>query len=120
MIKFRELITHPGTTLLGGRDAKSNELLISQVEKEEEVFHTVAPGSPFVNIKGEAKKGDIREAAIFCAIYSKDWKKNRQDVRVNRFKGKDIFKKKGMKIGTYGVKKSKTIKVKKEWIENWQ
>jgi len=120
MGSFREYITLNGTTVLAGRDAKNNEELIKQVGKNEEVFHTVAAGSPFVNIKGKSKKGDIKEAVIFCARFSRDWKKNKDDVKVHRFKGKDIFKKKDMKLGTFGVKKYKIIKVKKEWIENWQ
>ncbi|GBE19914.1 MAG TPA: DUF814 domain-containing protein [Candidatus Pacearchaeota archaeon] len=116
-IKFRELTTKAGTTILAGKDEKSNEKLVAQVEKNEEVFHTAAPGSPFVNIKGKAKRGDIKEASIFCAKYSRDWKKNKSDVIIHRFKGKDIYKKKGMKIGTFGVKKVKIIKVKKKDIE---
>ena len=115
-MKFRELITKAGTRILAGKDEKSNEKLVAQVEKDEEVFHTAAPGSPFVNIKGKVKKGDIKEAAVFCAKYSRDWKKNKSDVIIHRFKGKDIYKGKGMKVGTFGVKKLKQIKVKKKDI----
>ena len=116
--KFRELTTKVGTVVLAGKDAKSNEALINQVEDNEEVFHTAAPGSPFVNIKGKAKKSDIEEAATFCAKYSREWKKNKSDVIIHRFKGKDIHKRKGMKLGTFGVKTFKIIKVKKKDIEN--
>ena len=117
-IKFRELITKSGTRILAGKDEKSNEKLVAQIEKNEEVFHTASPGSPFVNIKGKAEKSDIKEAAVFCAKYSREWKKNKKDVIVHQFKGKDIYKKKGMKIGTFGVKKVKIIKVKKKDIQN--
>lgn len=119
MAKFREFITKNGTLLLAGKNAKNNEELISQVELDEEVFHTAARGSPFVNIKGKAKKQDIMEAAVFCAKYSQDWKKNKKDVIVHMFKGKDVFKEKRMELGTFGVKKFKIIKVKKEYIEKW-
>jgi len=119
MPRFREFITKNGTTVLAGKNAKNNEELISQVETNEEVFHTEMPGSPFVNIKGKPKKGDIMEAAIFCARFSKDWKKNKGDVIIHRFNGKDICKEKGMKLGTFGVKKVKRIKIKKEEIEKW-
>lgn len=121
-IKFRELITKSGTRVLAGRDEKSNERLVAQVEKDEEVFHTASPGSPFVNIKikGKPKLGDIKEVAVFCAKYSREWKKNKSDVIVHQFKGKDIYKKKGMKIGTFGVKKVKIIKVKKNEILNFE
>ncbi len=113
------MLTDRGTIIFGGKSAKNNEELIKQVEKNEEVFHTDAPGSPFVNIKGKAKKGDIKDAAIFCAAYSKDWKKNKKDVIVHRFKGEDIYKTREMKIGTFGVKKIKKIKVKKEDIQEF-
>ena len=119
MARFREHITRNGTEVLAGRNAKNNEELINQIEKEEEVFHTTSAGSPFVNIKEKAKKGDIKEAAIFCARFSREWKKNKKDVEVHRFKGKDIYKEKGMKLGTFGIKKFKTIKIKKEEIKNW-
>ena len=115
-MKLREFITKSGIRILAGKDEKTNEELIAQVEKDGEVFHTETPGSPFVNIKGKPKKEDIKIAAIFCARYSRDWKKNKRDVIVHRFKGKDIYKSKEMKTGTFGVKKFSTIKVKKEDI----
>ena len=114
---FRKLITENETSILAGRDAKNNEELIAQVKPDEEVFHTAAVGSPFVNIKGKPKRGDIEEAAIFCAKYSKDWKTNQSDVIIHRFLGKDIYKTKDMNLGTFGVKKRKVIKVKKELIK---
>lgn len=116
---FREIITDRGTMIFCGKSAPNNEELIKQVRKNEEVFHTATPGSGFVNIKGRARKGDIKDAAIFCAAYSKDWKKNKGNVVVHRFKGKDVCKKAGMKIGTFGVKKIKKIKVKKEEIQEF-
>ncbi len=56
-MKFREFITDRGTMIFAGRNAENNEELVKQVGKNEEVFHTDARGSPFVNIKGRAKKG---------------------------------------------------------------
>lgn len=55
-MKFREIKTKSGTIILAGRDERNNEELVSQIEKEEEVFHTAKPGSPFVNIKGKPKR----------------------------------------------------------------
>jgi predicted ribosome quality control (RQC) complex YloA/Tae2 family protein len=118
-MNFRKLTTERKTIILGGKSAINNEELVEQIKKEEEVFHTAKPGSPFVNIKGKAKKGDIKDAAIFCASYSKDWKKNKSDVIIHRFKGKDIYKTKSMKKGTFGVKKIKKIKIKKKDIEKF-
>ncbi len=118
MVKFREFTTSSGKLVLGGKSAENNEQLIEQIELEEIVLHTKAPGSPFVNIKDkEASKKDIREAAIFCARYSQDWRDNKKDVVVHYFKGKDVNKEKGMKLGTFGVKKVKEISIKKKEIE---
>ena len=117
---FRELITENGTLILAGKNDESNESLIKQAGGNEEVFHTKEAGSPFVNIKGKPKIGDMKTAALFCAKFSRDWKKNKKDVLIHQFKGKDIFKERGMKIGTFGIKKFKVIKVKKSEIEKWQ
>ncbi len=115
-VKFREYKTSSGKLVLGGKSAESNEELVEQVGENEIVLHTSLPGSPFVNIKsasGEVGKEDIREAGIFCARYSQDWRDNKKNVLVHVFLGKDIFKDKKMKAGTFGVKKFKEIVVKK-------
>jgi predicted ribosome quality control (RQC) complex YloA/Tae2 family protein len=116
-MKFREMTTSSGKLVLAGRNAKNNEELIKQIESNEDVFHTAKPGSPFVNIKGRSNAKDRKEAAIFCAKHSQDWRDNKKDVIVHHFKGKDIHKNKLMKLGTFGVRKKKLVKVKKEWIE---
>ncbi|MFA4960584.1 MAG: NFACT RNA binding domain-containing protein [Candidatus Pacearchaeota archaeon] len=116
MVKFRNFITSSGKIVFGGKSAENNEELIKQVKPNEVVLHTAMPGSPFVNIKGEVAKKDIKDAAIFCAKYSQDWRDNKKDVLVHIFNGTDIFKDKKMKIGTFGVKKFNTVKVKKEDI----
>ena len=120
MLLFRRFITSSGKLVLAGKDAKSNEELISGVGKNEEVFHTVAPGSPFVNIKAtRTNKKDRLESAIFCASKSQDWRDNQSIVKIHRFKGRDIYKGKGMKIGTFGIKKKKTISVGKIQIRRF-
>ena len=119
-MNLRTHISKQGTLFLAGRTDNNNEELISQVKPSEEVFHTKAAGSPFVNIKGLPKIGDIKEAAILCARYSRDWKKNKTDIVIHQFKGKDISKSKLMKTGTFGVKNIKIIKVKKEDIESFK
>jgi predicted ribosome quality control (RQC) complex YloA/Tae2 family protein len=120
-MKFREFITSSGKKVIGGKSAENNEELIEQILPGEYVLHTVKPGSPFVNIKAderETTKEDLKEAAIFCARYSQDWRDNKKDVLVHVFKGRDIYKEKSMKLGTFGVKNFKEIKVKKEDITN--
>ena len=120
---FRKALTSSGKVMLAGKNAEQNEQIIKQVELGEFVLHTKKPGSPFVNIKGKANKEDIKEAALFCAKYSQAWKKAKvkpEKVEIHVFLGKDIFKNKLMKTGTFGVKKLKKIILKKEDIEKWQ
>lgn len=115
-MNFRTHISKQGTLFLAGRTDSNNEELVTQVKPKEEVFHTKASGSPFVNIKGIPKFGDIKEAAIMCARYSRDWKKNKSNITIHRFLGRDMHKSKIMKTGTFGVKNAKTIKIKKDNI----
>jgi len=123
LVKFREYKTSAGKLVLAGKSAESNEELVEQVGENEIVLHTVEPGSPFVNIKadsGEVTKEDIREAGVFCARYSQDWRDNKGKIKVHVFLGKDIYKQKKMKSGTFGVKKFKEIVVKKIDIESFK
>ncbi len=118
-MKPRELKLSSGKIVICGRNAETNEDVVKQAGTGETIVHTKAPGSPFCNIKGEATKKDTEEAAILCARHSKDWKKNKSDVEIHVFRGKDIFKEEGMKTGTFGVKKAKSIIAKKEDIERF-
>jgi predicted ribosome quality control (RQC) complex YloA/Tae2 family protein len=114
MINFREFTTSSKKQVLAGKSAQNNEDLIAQVEPTEDVFHTEAPGSSFVNIKStKTNKVDRYEAATFCAAFSQTFRDNQNDTIVHHFKGSDITKSKLMKLGTFKVKKFKTIKVKK-------
>ncbi len=115
-VNFRKYCTISGKTILAGKNAEQNELIVAQSANNEIVLHTKAPGSPFCNIKGKATKSDIKETALFCAAFSRAWKQNKGDVEVHIFKGKDIFKEADMKTGTFGVKRAKSMIVKKEEI----
>jgi len=119
-VKFRQAFTSSGRVMLAGKDAEQNEALVWQAESGETMLHTRATGSPFVNIKGKKKASvkDIKEAAVFCAKYSRDWKKNHGDVEIHVFLKKDIFKEKGMNLGTFGVKKFKKMIIKKKILKD--
>lgn len=122
-MKFREFFTSSGKKVFGGKSSENNEELISQIEKENYVLHTKEKGSPFCEIKsvdGKVSKKDLYDAGIFCAKFSQDWKKNKGDVIVHIFKGKDIFKERNMKEGTFGVEKFKEIKIRKEDIKKFE
>jgi len=119
-MKFREFITSSGKKILAGKDAESNEEVVKGfIGKSNVLLHTAKPGSPFCVIAEtlNTSKKDIKEAAIFCASKSQDWRDNKNDVAVHVFSGKDTYKRKGMKAGMFGVKKFKVIKVKKKEIE---
>jgi len=117
-MKFREFTTSSGAKIILGKDAKSNDELMKKFEgKENTIIHTVSPGSPFCVIDDlKPSREDINLSGAYCARYSQDWRDNKRDVKVNIFTGKDVNKKRGMKIGTWKVKKSKTKTIKKKDI----
>lgn len=117
-MNFRKFCTTSGKTVLAGKNAEQNELIVAQSKDSEVVLHTKDPGSPFCNIKGKATPKDIKETAIFCASHSQKWKKSKKktDIEVHIFRGRDIFKDSTMKTGTFGVKRAKAVKVKKKDI----
>jgi len=118
-MKFREKTLESGTKILLGRNAESNDELIREFEgKENIIIHTIAPGSPFcVIVNDKPSQKDINLSGAYCARYSQDWRDNKKDVKVSIFTGNDINKKKGMKIGTWKVKKSKIKIIRKGEIE---
>lgn len=118
-MKFREYILESGVKILLGKNEKNNdELMEVYKDKSNTILHTVAPGSPFCVIESEKPKvKEIKEAAVVCASKSQDWRDNKTDIKVHVFKGKDAKKRKGMKTGTWTVRNTKTIKVKKQDIE---
>lgn len=117
-MKFREIILKSGVKFILGKDEDSNDELMKKFKgKANTIIHTQAPGSPFGVIdKINPLKVDINLSGSIVARYSQDWRDNKKDVKVNVFTGKDIYKLKSMPTGTFGVKKSKTIIIKKEDI----
>jgi predicted ribosome quality control (RQC) complex YloA/Tae2 family protein len=88
--KFRWFISSDGYLVIGGRDATSNEIVIKKhTDKNDLVFHTELPGSPFVIIKNSDKniaedtslksipEQTIKESAEFCASFSRAWRSGR-------------------------------------------
>jgi predicted ribosome quality control (RQC) complex YloA/Tae2 family protein len=117
-MNFREFTTKTGKKIFLGKSAEQNEVLMKDyISKDNIILHTEKPGSPFAVILGlNPSKEDIKETATFCALKSKDWRDNKKDVIVNVFSGKDVYKNKSMPEGTFGVKKSQKLKIKKEDI----
>ncbi len=112
MVNFRKFVTTSGIEIFGGRNAENNDKLVWEASHNDILLHTSSPGSPFVNVGDSAKKKDIKEAAVFCAKFSQDWRDSKQDVVVNIFMRKDMLKDKRMKEGCWGVGKQYQIRVK--------
>ena len=120
-MNFREFTTSSGKKVISGKSAEQNEELVKQfIGKDNKLLHSAKPGSPFCVIEDlKPDRKDLRETAIFCASKSQDWRDNKQDVIVHIFSGKEIFKRKSMKTGTFGVRKSKSIRIKRKDVENF-
>lgn len=119
--KFRWFFTSNGLLVIGGKSAEQNEETVPLAERGDIVLHTKLPGSPFCIIKSNGQKitdSDINEAAVFCASFSQQWKKNKKEVEIHIFSPEQIFKDIKTKKGTFTVVgKAKTIKAKLElWL----
>lgn len=112
MVNFRTFVTSSGLRVFGGRDAENNDKLVWDAHPNDVMLHTSAPGSPFVNVGDAAKKKDIKEAAVFCAKFSQEWRDSKRDVVVNVFVRKDMEKDKKAKAGSWAVSKQDRIIVK--------
>jgi predicted ribosome quality control (RQC) complex YloA/Tae2 family protein len=112
MVNFRTFVTSSGLRVFGGRDAENNDKLVWDAHPNDVMLHTSAPGSPFVNVGSEASKKDVKEAAVFCAKFSQDWRDSKRDVVVNIFLRKDMDKDKKAKAGSWVVKKQDKLRVK--------
>lgn len=116
MVNFREFVTSSGLRIFGGRNAENNDKLVWEAKPKDILLHASEPGSPFVNVKESPSKKNVKEASIFCAKYSQEWRSGKKDVIVNKFLRNDMNKSLRMKTGTWEVKKQENIRVKKEDI----
>lgn len=76
--KFRWFLSSENFLCIGGRDATTNEIVVKKhTDKNDLVFHTEMPGSPFFIIKADNKKPGkitLQEAAAATFTFSKAWK----------------------------------------------
>ncbi len=120
MANFRTYILSTGRKIVGGRSAENNDELVKSSKRNDTIFHTKEPGSPFVNAGENPSKKELKEAAIFCAKYSQIWRDRKADVIINVFKRSDMKKGIFMKTGTWKVKKSEVLKVKMADVEGFK
>ena len=95
--KFRWFISSDGLMVIGGRDATTNDIIVKKhVDKNDIIFHTELPGSPFVIIKNNGNKkipqNTIDEAAVFCASFSRSWRSGRTTAEVYHINPEQISK----------------------------
>jgi predicted ribosome quality control (RQC) complex YloA/Tae2 family protein len=75
--KFHYFLTSNSFLALGGKDAKSNEIIVKKhMEKSDLYFHADIAGAPSVVLKNgqKAPEEDLREAAQFAGCFSSAWK----------------------------------------------
>lgn len=106
--KYRWFLTASKKIVIGGKSATQNEELLKKTrDKDYIVMHTSSPGSPFAIILAEKKlvsATDLEETAVFTACFSQQWKQGKKKVQVDIFSLSQVYKLKGMKIGSWGVK----------------
>ncbi|MEK6872366.1 MAG: NFACT RNA binding domain-containing protein [Nanoarchaeota archaeon] len=115
--KYRWFFTSSGTLVVGGKSDEQNEIVFNHfLKKGYYVMHTSSPGSPFMIIQSDNPTSeDKEETAIFCACFSKQWKRlknEKEKVAVDIFRAEQLYKNRLMKKGSFGVNgEKKTIVV---------
>lgn len=93
---FRWMHTTEGFLVIGGRDAKQNEIIFTKrIEPTDIVLHADIAGAPLTVIKSEGREIRplaIREAAEFAAAYSSAWKAGLGGVDVYWIKPEQVSK----------------------------
>lgn len=74
--RYRWFITSEGHLAIGGRDATTNNIILSKhIEANDIVFHADLHGSPFFVLKGnESSTKSIQEVAQAVVLFSRAWK----------------------------------------------
>ncbi|MEM0332166.1 MAG: NFACT RNA binding domain-containing protein, partial [Archaeoglobaceae archaeon] len=115
--EYRWFITSDGFLVIGGRNAKMNEEIVSKhMESRDLFFHTQTPGAPVVILKRgqDAPESSIVEAAEFAATYSSLWKEGKHVGEVYYVTPEQV--KRAAKAGEYLPKGSFYITGKREYM----
>ncbi|MCC7574443.1 DUF814 domain-containing protein [Candidatus Woesearchaeota archaeon] len=95
--KYKWFVSSDDILVIGGKDSSSNEQVIKKhADPWNLVYHTEAPGSPFVVIKNdkdqEIPETTKEEAAIFTGTHTKAWELNMKSVDVFEVKPEQVTK----------------------------
>jgi hypothetical protein len=107
--KYKWFFTSTNKLVVGGKNSAQNDDLMKSIlssKKEFIIMHTHSPGSPFSVIISDISKvtdEDLKEAAIFTACFSKQWKSGKSKAEIDIFRTSQLAKAKNMKQGTWGV-----------------
>lgn len=112
--KYHWFFSSDNFLCIGGKDAVSNEIIVKRyAEKNELVFHTESPGSPFFIIKNpgnkEIPKTTLEETAQATASYSQTWKTNLSTEDVFYVKPEQLTKEFGVQKGMFIIRGEKNI-----------
>lgn len=95
---YRWFFTSTGALVVGGKNAKQNDKLVSEtlrLRKDYVIMHTASPGSPFcviVKERDKLKKEDLKECAIFTGCFSQDWKRGKKMSEIHIFRSMQLSK----------------------------
>ncbi|MFH0737515.1 MAG: NFACT RNA binding domain-containing protein [Candidatus Micrarchaeota archaeon] len=93
--KFRSAFTSGGQLMIGGRDAKQNDMVYAKhLDDDDLFFHADIQGASALILKGGVKAGeqDLKEAAQFSASHSNAWKNANASVDVYSVKKGQVSK----------------------------
>ena len=117
--KFHWFITTKGKTVIGGRDAKTNEVVVKKHLEEKDYYcHADIVGAPHVVIKNgkEATEEELLEAAQFAASYSKAWKSGATAADV--FFAQPLQVSKKAEAGEYLTTGAFMVRGERKWIKS--
>lgn len=94
--RYRWTITRNGFLVIAGRDASQNEVVVKKYLGESNVFlHADVHGAPATVLLKQSRElgqGDIEDAAVIAACYSRAWKAGFSYVDVYWVRGSQVSK----------------------------
>ena len=115
---FRWMFTSKGKLVIGGKDARTNEIVVRRyLQPGDLFFHADVIGAPSVILKEgeEADEEEILEAATFAAAYSRAWKMGLHRVPVFYVRADQVSL--SPPSGEYRPRGGVIVKGKREWVE---
>ena len=115
---FRWMFTSGGRLVIGGRDARTNEVIVRKYLSEDDLFfHADIVGAPAVVLKDgkNATEGEINEAAVFAASYSRAWRLGLHSVPVFYVEASQVSL--SPPSGEYRPRGGVIVRGKRNWLE---